>query len=234
MSTTSSQECSCPFCHLGRPTIRFAEDNLCGYIAQPANTWSNLAFVVVAVLIWRELYRLQSKSVLWGFVPISVSIGVFSGFYHASYSFVGQFLDFASMYLLSGYMLFLSLDRYKLFKTKSLLLGISFVTFLLLIALWYMPNLRIWLFAAQIILFLWFEFRFLKNSPNRTAYFKFLYFALLTFLVSWGFWWLDYLLIWKDINTMHWINGHAIWHIGSSLALYFIYKYFASTTSELK
>ena len=36
----------------GLPNVKWCEETLCGVIAEPANTWSNLAYLVVAVALW--------------------------------------------------------------------------------------------------------------------------------------------------------------------------------------
>jgi hypothetical protein len=237
---------------LGEPTIKFAEDNVCGYIAQPANTWSNVAFLMTALLIAVELKRAKNKTVLWGFVPVYLFMGFTSGFYHASATFVGQFFDFGSIYVFAAFILFLAIDRLSLFKTKNLLWVLSGITILMLMLLWFSPVLRIWLFAGQLVVFLWVELgqgkssKFKvqsaeiggntssallpplvkeRNTPNHHLNVD-LYYALGIFLLAWGFWWVDYLYIWKHPETMHFINGHAIWHILSAVSLYFVYRFY--------
>jgi hypothetical protein len=246
-----SEACSPYSQNLGAPTIKFAEDNVCGYIAQPANTWSNVAFLMTALLIAVELKRAKNKTVLWGFVPVYLFMGFTSGFYHASATFVGQFFDFGSIYLFAAFIVFLAIDRLKIFETKKLLWALSGVTILMFVLLWFVPILRIWLFAVKIVVFLWVELGLAKSkkptfgrprlsegsgqsittpkttsSPLERGTFGYLYYALGIFLLAWGFWWLDYLYIWKDEATMHFINGHAIWHVLSAVSLYFVYRFY--------
>ena len=46
----------CPWVELrqvgGLPNVKWCEETLCSVVAEPANTWSNLAYLVVAVLIY--------------------------------------------------------------------------------------------------------------------------------------------------------------------------------------
>lgn len=219
--------------NLGTPTIKFAEDNVCGYIAQPANTWSNLAYLVIALMIASELKKAKNKTVLWGFVPVYAFMGVTSAFYHASATFVGQFFDFGSIYLFAAFILFLALDRLKIFETKKLLWVLSGVTLLMFVLLWFLPVLRIYLFAGQIVVFLWVELGLtkseklkVKNEESSNYKFVNLYLALGIFFLAWGFWWLDELYIWKDPATMHFVNGHTLWHVLTAVSLYFVYRFY--------
>jgi len=148
--------------NLGKPTIQFAEDNICGYIAQPANTWSNLAYLILALKIAQELRQANNKTLLWGFVPIFIFMGLASGFYHATATFVGQFFDFGSIYLFAAFILFLSLVKLKIWSPRITLILISLITLSLFILLWFVPVLRIWLFATEIIVFLIVEYRIHK------------------------------------------------------------------------
>ena len=109
------------------PDACFCEAIGNGTIVQPINTWSNLAFVWVGAWVLGDL-RLKSKAdsentlkrVSTRFVyqqPNSfggpmhmfgiacIAIGLGSWFYHASLSFVGQWFDVMSMYLLGVYMM---------------------------------------------------------------------------------------------------------------------------------
>ena len=215
---------------LGKPTIQFAENNLCGFIAQPANTWSNLAYLIIALKIALELKQARNKTVLWGFVPVYMLLGLSSGFYHASNTFVGQFFDFGTMYIFVAFIIFLALNDLKIWKTSKLITFLSILTGLLIISLWFLPFLRIWFFAFQIIIFLIIELKYKPNSKHQDKTikkdFKNLYLALFWFFGAWGFWWLDKLYIWQDPVTMHYFNGHALWHILTAVSLYFVYRFY--------
>src|SRR5258706_13986144 len=93
-----------------KPTIKYCEDNLPSYIAQPANAWSNLAFVFVGVYIF--LKSRGHKNPLLKFLgPMAVLVGLFSFFYHASFTFIGQFLYLGSLYLFSSFLIILIIRR---------------------------------------------------------------------------------------------------------------------------
>src|SRR5262245_13387782 len=47
----------CPWVGLrewgGLPNVKWCEETLCAVVAEPANTWSNLAFLIGAAALWR-------------------------------------------------------------------------------------------------------------------------------------------------------------------------------------
>jgi hypothetical protein len=79
-----------------------------GFVRQPANTFSNLGYVLVGLLIAlspqssatasaQNLLRSHSGyTTLYGWAVVSIGIG--SLFYHASLTYTGQFFDWVGMY----------------------------------------------------------------------------------------------------------------------------------------
>jgi hypothetical protein len=92
------------------PDIKHCEANLGGWIAAPANTWSNLAYVGVGLWILRRSRRGGALSAA-GLGPVSIAVGATSFLFHATYTFAGQVLDYAGMFLLLGWALARALIR---------------------------------------------------------------------------------------------------------------------------
>jgi hypothetical protein len=88
----------CPWSGFTPPNVDWCEAELCGWITNPVNTWSNLAYLVLGVAMWR-IARASGRSELTLFGPASVAVGVCSGVYHASYTWMLQFLDFVGMFV---------------------------------------------------------------------------------------------------------------------------------------
>jgi len=80
------------------PNIDWCEQELCAWVTNPANTWSNLAYFAFGVAML-SLARRHRAAELRLFAPASFVVGVFSLVYHASYTFVFQFFDFVGMFL---------------------------------------------------------------------------------------------------------------------------------------
>ncbi len=94
----------------GLPNVKWCEETLCSLIAEPANTWSNLAYLLVAVGLWYA-NRGESNRMLRFWAPTAACVGLTSLVYHASVAFVTQVLDFWGMYFFFGLVLLLNLLR---------------------------------------------------------------------------------------------------------------------------
>lgn len=99
-----------PWAGWALPDIKHCEDNLAGWIAAPANAWSNLVYLAAALLIWRRAAPGGALSAR-GLGAISFAVGATSFVFHASYTWAGQLLDYAGMFLLTGWTLARALLR---------------------------------------------------------------------------------------------------------------------------
>jgi hypothetical protein len=90
-----------PWSAWARPDIHHCEANLAGWIAAPADAWSNLAYVAVGLWLWRRHPRGPGRAL----GAIAVVVGLCSFAFHASYTFAGQALDFAAMFLMTGWLM---------------------------------------------------------------------------------------------------------------------------------
>ena len=86
----------CPWHELsayGLPNVNWCEAPLCAYVGEPANAWSNLAYVLVALAI-ALVQRGERSPLLRRFAAAVATVGVCSFAYHASNVHVTQILDF--------------------------------------------------------------------------------------------------------------------------------------------
>lgn len=90
-----------PWSGWARPDIHHCEANLAGWIAAPADSWSNLAYLAAGLWLWRRGPRGPGRTL----AAIAVAVGLCSFAFHASYTYEGQVLDFAAMFLLTGWIL---------------------------------------------------------------------------------------------------------------------------------
>lgn len=103
---------SCPWSSVGQLQTHFCETNLCAWVEQPANTWTNIGYFFAALLIFRQS-RWKPERKWFSFIVLILFLG--STFFHMSATIIGRDLDLAGMLLLSSYSLSLTLTRsYKL------------------------------------------------------------------------------------------------------------------------
>lgn len=212
------------FYNLAKPTIRYCEPNLNGWVVQPANAGSSLLISLAGVYILAR--KRHAYSVYLG--SIAIILGIASFFYYASFTFIGQLADLGSMYLLASLLIVAALRRSKL--TRATNLGILAVGAGIPLAITATVrtvgsfNIGIPLFAILLIVAVYLE---LKSAKIEKLKLKFFGLTFMAFAIGYFFWWLDYKKIWCSPGTAHYINGHAIWHFFNAGALLLLDRYYA-------
>ncbi len=197
-------------------------------INQPANTWSNLGFIFVGLIIG---YQGQKQTELMDgmvgfFACVVVLLGPASAAMHATGTATGQNLDLTSMFLISSFAASYAMKRW-FDLTKA-----QFITTFLL-----------WLAAGEIVLFagvtvpivlhggnavfavgivtaVLLEVRIWHRNPSRAVARA----GMLTvgsLAAAFSIWLLDQ-GPWCDPNSL--IQGHALWHILCAVAAYFQFR----------
>jgi Ceramidase len=185
------------------PDACFCEAVRTGLIAQPANTWSSLAFVLVGAWIVA-----RSPMKLYGAATIAIGLG--SAFYHASLTFVGQVADIFGMYLLVTYVLVFNASR--LWPRVAAMFVVLYATLnvALLAAQIAFPQSRRYLFAAIVAVVLILETR--ARGIDR----KWLCWALASLSAGFVLWTLDITHRLCDPKSL--LQGHAVWHVLGAIA----------------
>jgi Ceramidase len=80
------------------PDRCFCEHVAAAWPRQPADTWSSLAFVAVAMWVLVRPHRPLSRGLRLAYAGSLIALGVSSFAFHATLSFVGQWADVTSMY----------------------------------------------------------------------------------------------------------------------------------------
>jgi hypothetical protein len=201
------------------PNVRWCEAQLCSVVVEPANTWSNLAYVFAGLaLLWIGARR--GERTLRSFGLAEIVVGVCSLVYHMSFSGVLQVLDFFGMYVFTNLLIGLNLVRlgalsrrrfWPVYSTSVVALtaltvalrftkfpiqGIVFVLILAIVATEFMQRARTGL-----------DRRFFLAS-------------LATLVVAAGFSAADVTGVFCDPND-HFVQGHAIWHVLGATSLVF-------------
>jgi hypothetical protein len=206
---------------LGAPNLKWCEASVCGWVSEPANTWSNLAFLVFALVIYQQCRKSRYAELRW-MGPAMFFMGLCSGLYHASNNYLSQMFDFIGMYLLIFWLLainlrrsgWIALARQRQAFVALVLLGV------VLVHLMYLAQFRFQLiiaFASVAVLVTEFSARW-HSAVERVPLRWFLAgAALLVLAQSASLADLTRLLCDPD---NHFIQGHALWHVLSAAALY--------------
>ncbi len=216
------------------PVDCFCEAVRDGFIRQPANAWSNMAFVLVGMLVLRghggggqgaPVLLRDDVVVRLLYATTCVLIGVGSWLYHASLSFAGQWLDVMAMYLFPTCLLLVNLVRAGRIKRRSLLPLWLSVNSALGAMLFFIPLWRRETFVALTVAFIVSEVWARRRLPV-TMRNDFLTAAAATIAVAITLWVLDLQHILCSADSL--LQGHAAWHVLCSLAAWWIYRYYAS------
>lgn len=212
----------------GAANIKWCEETLCLWISEPANTWSNLGYMIIAVFIMYYGFKNKHNFQMKQFGPIIFFMGAMSYFYHMSNFYISQILDFVGMFFFVGWVISMNLVRIGIMNKKNIIwfnlaLGISYT---ILMHAMYMMGIHfqmIVLFSAFIII----GTEIAARKKVKIQYKWFL--STLGFLVvAFGFSISDNRRIWCDPTQHGWFSqGHAMWHWVSSLAMLTIYLHFS-------
>ena len=189
-------------------------------IRQPADTWSNLAYVAVGLWIWWAGRRTKDSRFATGYGALVALLGLASFFFHASLTWAGETLDVLGMYLVVGYLALHGLRlRGRLPGPFGPWLGALAAVSTATLVSDGGHSLRRPLFGGLALGLLVVE---LLPSPRPRDRRRLLG-ALALFLAAYGIWTLDQLkIVWSPES---WLQGHAVWHLlcAASLGMLFVY-----------
>lgn len=227
----------CPWSEVSNlwlPNIKWCEAQVCSIVVEPANTWSNLAYILIGLMLLTRATRRERRGaphrMARTFGRAEIVVGVFSFAFHMSYSGFLQILDFAAMFVFVGLTLSLNLVRLGWLpehrRTHTYVLGVVALTALVV-------GLRFTPFPIQLVtpvlilataateLALWWRGR--SHTP-RGLYRWFL--ASLLLLVGAAVCSaLDAARIWCDPHD-HVVQGHALWHVLSAISLGLLARFY--------
>lgn len=214
----------CPWDRFAPATLEFCESLLNGWVRQPANTWSNVGFLIVGVLIWQR--TLAIKPWLRIFAVGSILIGFTSGFFHLSMTFAAQFFDVSSMFLTAGMLVVLNTVRLKWIKpTQIYKVLISMQIFAMLMMLIFQGGVGEIVFAAQIFFLVLSEIYLIsKERPTLQSY-RWWVAAAASYGVATIVWILDIKKMWCNPEN-HIFNGHATWHLLNAVVVWCMFKFY--------
>lgn len=221
----------------------FCEAPHAGCIKQPANTWSNLGFVIAGLAI---AVRLRSPEGLTGtfaqhptlpqaYAILVVLLGPASMAMHATQSSLGGLLDLASMYLvaafIAGYALMRLLERGPGFLAGAF---VAVVALCQLAGLW-TTEIPVVMYAGNVafafFLALGLGVEVVLVRQGLVVHGRWAAGAVACMAVAFA--------IWSQAKTGSRfclpdsiIQGHAVWHLLCAAATYCLFRYYASESSR--
>lgn len=208
-----------PYAELfGAPNIQWCEQTMCHWISEPANTYSNFAFIIVAIVLGFATRHKPNKQTDV-FLKLMFGLGLASGFYHMSGNFLGQILDFTFMFLFMFWGVSFNLkkmDKIQSHKQQWKYTFAGTLFFLIVLFIMYFTHLQFQLLVPVVAVIL--IYSEIKARPINNVSFKYLYSSLAVILVAQIFSLLDRTGTLCDPNN-HNFQGHAVWHVLSAIGL---------------
>lgn len=228
---------SCPWYPIteshGAANIKWCEETLCQWISEPANTWSNLGYLFVGILITYFAIKKKESFAIKQFGPIIFFMGAMSFFFHQSNFYTSQILDFVGMFFFVGWAIGMNFIRLGKLKEKNLLrFNIIFSTVLTVtLHIMYLTGIQyqgIILFAGFLILFS--EVKLYLKFKNSIKWFVT---SIGLLVVAFGFSISDGKRIWCVPTNHGWFEqGHALWHWIAAIAMFTIYLHYSTLEKE--
>ncbi len=210
----------------GLPNVKWCEETLCSIIAEPANTWSNLAYLVVAGWLWWFTRKDESRTLRF-WAPVAFWVGTTSFIYHATVSFVTQVFDFWGMYFFFGLILLLNLLRLgklaaeKLFSTLYLSIA-GLTVFTVVVAKLHLPVQGI----VMGLIVLVFITEVLASRASKTPVAHGFFGVAIVFIVAAAAFSASDASGLRCDPKDHLFPGHAVWHLLGSVSMAFAHLHY--------
>jgi hypothetical protein len=202
--------------------MQFCEATLDGAIKHPADTWTNIGPIIAGIMILLNARRPLSR-MLGG---ASVWTGVASGYFHASNTILGETLDLSGMFMFILSIAALQQERASPGRPGNpklitlVILGTLVLTVLSSLSTAFASPM----FAGIVVIVV------IRGVYDQKLT-MWAYAMVATFLIAWGFWWLDFLHIVCNPNN-HILTLHGMWHLLNGLVFWFAYQHYTLTMPE--
>lgn len=225
----------CPWSGFTPPNVDWCERELCAIVTNPANTWSNLAYIafgVAMVALARRADR-SAAAELRLFGPASIAVGVFSLVYHASYTFFLQIFDFVGMFAFCFVPITLNAIRLGQIapprRWAFYAAGVLGMTALVPLGFFAGFPIQALIFVL-IVAIVAQEWALRRRGAGARSYRWYLV-ALALISAGASFSALDVTRVFCD-PANHWLQGHAIWHVLSAASLLALFLFYRDALSD--
>jgi hypothetical protein len=203
-----------------------------GAMLQPANTLSSLVYVGLGAWALARVVRgsgfgaSPSRVLVPGAAVVTCAVGLSSAFFHANLTFLGQYLDVLSMYVLGALIVSGALWRGGFVPERGALAVFLATTMALGVAQYLEPELRRVMFALVLVPGIALEHLTGVHGPAASpAALRPLRAGVILLVVAYAFWLLDQwqVLCWPE----SWFQGHAVWHTLTAVAAVLLVSHYA-------
>jgi hypothetical protein len=203
------------------PNIDWCEEKLCSLVVTPFNSWTNLAYLFAAILMWAGARR-ATEPVLRMFAPATAVTGLTSFVYHQSLNAFSQLLDFFGMFAFCTLLLMANLQRMRHWpqgnRGQALYWG-SVIGLTGLTAVSLLLGIAVQLYVGVLILLI--IGTELVQRPQSRRYFWASVLAMALASV------LSFLDLTRTIceAANHWLQLHGLWHLLTAAAIYLAFMH---------
>ncbi len=204
---------------------------------QLANSISSFAFVFFGAWVLLSRRKTSPQSPEQGtrertLAPLlgvtMLFLGVSSFFYHATLSFLGQFLDIFSMYTFGLLLFFGALYRAGRVRGSYALAGFVVASIVFGLLQFVYPDARRILFTALLLPGIILELTpWVTGYSPRSRRVAAIYAGLVVMIVAYGIWLLDQTPAFCQPGSL--LQGHAIWHMLGAIAAFLVFIHYQRT-----
>jgi hypothetical protein len=213
----------CPWETLKQAPLEFCERSLCAWIKEPGNFWSNLAYIVVGIVLYRRSRKEENPQLIWiGITAILTGIG--SSFFHMSGTYLGGCTDYLGMFLGTGLLTGYNVRRWLRCSFPAMYLVFAITAAALMGLTYAFPEENRLIYGLGMPCCL-IELRLFFRDHKVTDYRAYVMgWALVT--AATVFWWLDLSRTLCHPDN-HVLSGHGMWHILTAIAFLPLYKFYS-------
>lgn len=221
----------CPWSTYVPDPFPFCEEQLCAWIGQPANTWSNIGYVVVGIILLARKGWPRER-ILFGIAAIALGLG--SGIFHMSGTLWAKKLDVGAMLALSSLVLAESVARQVGLRFRA----VAVLFFFFVLTSTPFIGMGRWggiLFLSHCFLSFLIEFVGTKKRAHsigqkkKTLLLRSLSIFLIALLVNH----LDQAGVLCDPDN-HLFTGHGAWHLATAYCIWLVARYYLEPEPRLK
>ncbi|MCB9764101.1 MAG: ceramidase domain-containing protein [Alphaproteobacteria bacterium] len=209
------------------PNIKWCEAATCGYASEPANTWSNIAYVIAGLWAMWAARDAEGRFVK-AFGPAILLMGAFSFVYHATTNFPTQILDFVGMFVYMSLPQTLNLQRLGWVSKarRGLIYGVLVAGATALVILFYVVGWPFQMLVTVLVLTTLATEALIWRQGQRDTRYGAMIASLVLILIASAFRELDHRRIWCDPNDHIW-QGHALWHYFAAASVAALSRFYA-------